>query len=79
MAGAGLIPSVSDLTFRDLAAATSSVEDTIGWMQQHGLLAAHMACPVCGAGCNMIRDTKRTDGCRWRCQNGDCRKDVSIR
>ena len=79
MAGAVLFPSVSDLNFRNLYAATSSVEDTIRWMQQHGLLAAHMDCPVCGAGCNMIRHNTRTDGCRWRCQNRDCNKDVSIR
>ena len=79
MARAAIFPSVSNLNFRELHIATSTVEDTIAWLRQHGLLATDRSCNVCGNGCNQIRDSKRKDGCRWRCQNRDWKKDVSIR
>ena len=79
MASAPIFPSVSNLNFRELHIATSTVEDTIAWLRQHGLLATDRLCYVCGNVCNQIRDSKRKDGCRWRCQKSDCRRDVSIR
>ena len=79
MARAAIFPSVSNLNFRELHTATSTVEDTIAWLRQHGLLATDRPCNVCGNGCNQIWDSKRKDGCRWRCQNRDCKRDVSIR
>ena len=48
MARTALYPNVSDLNFREVHNATSSVEDTIAWLRQQGLLATHRPCNVCG-------------------------------
>ena len=72
-------PSASHLNLRELHFATATVEDTITWLWRHGLLATTKDCTACGGATSQIRDNKRSDGCRWRCKNRGCQKDISIR
>ena len=74
---AAAFPSVSNLNYRTLSAATSTTEDCIQWLRGLGLLAAHMDCPDCGEDMRELNCLKRIDGKRWRCP--DCRKECSIR
>ena len=62
MARAAIFPSVSNLNFRELHIATSTVEDTIAWLPQHGLLATDRPCTVCGNSATRFETAKgRTD------------------
>ena len=71
--------NIGDLSYRELILLTSNVENTIKFLQHHGLLHKNKPCDKCKDEMKLTLDKKLADLYLWKCPKRNCQTKCSLK